>query len=129
MKLVKNWEQVVANLQLFQRYLASADAQEREFAGALLRRGICFVVYKTPSEVLAGPSRFIGYAGNTMQRHMANTDKNGRETNPAISGILGTEPRSDEGCEKEYLQFCRKYGIERGSKGAFGKRRKYWCKS
>ena len=34
------------------------------------------------------PSRFTGYAGNTMEWHLASDKKDGKETNPAISKPL-----------------------------------------
>ncbi|MCB1660680.1 MAG: HNH endonuclease, partial [Pseudomonadales bacterium] len=72
------------------------------------------------------PSRFIGYANNTIDKHEANHSKDGRETTPKISKLLGKDCVFDEELEKSYREFCQALGFEANDTGAFGVKRKYW---
>ena len=61
-----------------------------------------------------------------MKAHIANEDKNGRETNPVISEILGIEPERNKYLEEQYKDFCRKLGFEPNETGAYNFKRKFW---
>ncbi|HEY8804974.1 MAG TPA: hypothetical protein VIM42_07740 [Clostridium sp.] len=50
------------------------------------------------------PSRFIGYVDNNIDEHLNNVYKDGKETNPAISEILGCRPAFELKLEKEYKE-------------------------
>lgn len=52
------------------------------------------------------PSRFIGYADNSMDAHLNNVEKDGKETNPAISKILGAKPSINSILNQEYARYC-----------------------
>jgi len=61
-----------------------------------------------------------------MYIHLSNDCKDGRETNPVISEILGEMPKEDAETEIAFQTYCSKLGIIVGSKGAFGRKRKFW---
>ncbi len=92
--------QIEANLDRLERYRNSNDPSDREFYNGLLDQGICFVVQETDDRRVFGPSRFVGYVENDRERHLANEDKHGGETNQAIESILGTAPEIDHTLEE-----------------------------
>ena len=72
------------------------------------------------------PSRFIGYVDNTMDKHMSNTTKDGKQTNPAISSVLHDKPQQNLRLEALYQKYCQSLGFEANEKGPYGVDRKYW---
>lgn len=126
MKLVTNWEDIEKNLKTLEQYGNSGQKKEIEFYLKMIERGICFVIYELDGRLIFGPSRFIGYLNNNMEAHLANEQKDGRETNPRISTILGGSPQPDEMLEEEYKRFCERLGITPKKTGTFGIKRKYW---
>jgi hypothetical protein len=123
--VVRTLAEIEENLLRLDAYLASADLDERDFARALVRRGRCFVVAHRYDGGLFGPSRFVGYRQNSRAAHAANDDKDGRETNPAITAIFG--PRMEDAeLEEEYRLFCQRVGIEYRDISGMRIRRWYW---
>jgi hypothetical protein len=61
-----------------------------------------------------------------MDAHLANEQKDGRETNPKISEILGKSPELNDILEEEYKKFCEGLDITPKKTGPFGVKRKYW---
>ena len=129
MRLVKDWDELERNLMELERLAESTEPQEIRAYRDLIANGICFLAYRRGGQSYFAPSRFIGYAVNTLRRHDRDEDKDGRETTPAISKILRHEPQSHDGFEIEYRTFCRRIGISTPPpKGAFGSERKYWVR-
>ena len=113
------------NLSTLERYMDSADVDEREFHSGLVKRGICFVAYQKGSRCLFAPSRFVGYKHNAMAPHQSNDSKDGRVTNPAIDKILGP-CRADTKLNELYRKFCTELGFPARAKGTYGIERKFW---
>ena len=105
---------------------ASSRPREREYHAALIRRGVCLVVLRRGQRPLFGPSRFVGYARNSIAAHEANLQRDGRETNVALTQVPGCRPRADRRLEQHCRALCVKPGIECSLTGAFGVKRKYW---
>lgn len=99
---------------------------EYSFALSLIKRGTCFIAVKRGTRYRFYPSRFTGYANNTMDKHLSNIEKDGRETNPAISKALGQKQHYNPELEKEYRDYCEYLGFTANEKGSFGAERKYW---
>lgn len=55
----------------------------------MIKRKVCFVAVEQEGGFHFYPSRFIGYIANTRDKNMNNEYKDGKETNPAISIIIG----------------------------------------
>jgi len=72
------------------------------------------------------PSRFVGYTSNSMDAHLENESRDGRETNPAISEILGNKPVPNTEFDKYYKEYCETLGFTANDRGTFGVERKYW---
>lgn len=121
MDVVNNRRELEANLRVLAGYRDSGRPQEREFYRKLVARGRCLVVWNAAGSLEFGPSRFVGYAGNSARAHIGSSRKDGRETNRAIERVLRYPPEQDEKLEREYFRVC----------GALGVRparieRKYW---
>jgi hypothetical protein len=119
--LIQSWPEIEENLRRLQAYLHSSSEGEREFARRLLRLAKCVVLSHRGGQLLAGPSRFAGYAGMTRERFQAHVDKDGRQTNVAISSVLRQDPIEDTNRETEYQEFCARHEVQVG-----GQSRKYW---
>ncbi len=126
MEVVETLAEIDANLQQLEAYLASADSADREFARSLIRRGLCFVVADRADGLFFGPSRFDGYRANTRDAHSLSEDKDGRETNPAITSILGRDHVESAELETAYERFCDRVGVEYRDLTGMNIRRKYW---
>lgn len=126
MKTVSNISELMKNIKLIDKYLISKNETEVSYAKGLIKRGTCFVTVKTEDGYKFYPSRFIGYVNNSMDAHERNYEKDGKETNPAITGIIGTKPQLNETLEDEYKEYCVSLGFKANKAGAFGVERKYW---
>ncbi len=73
-----------------------------------------------------GPSRFVGYRGNSRAAHSVNEDKNGKETNPAITSVLRRELVESLELEGAYEQFCERVGVDYRDLAGMNVRRRYW---
>jgi hypothetical protein len=103
-------------------YLRSAKEEEREFASDLIRKARCVVISSRGGQTRVGPSRFVGYADNSLEKHHANIYKDGKETNPAISKVVEQSLVADPALEEEYREFCRAHQIQNLSRAS----RKFW---
>jgi len=126
MQLVKSFNEIKANIQTLDKYLIEKHEPEYSFALNLVKRGTCFIAVKSEQGYKFYPSRFIGYAENTMNKHLNNTEKDGRETNPAIDSILHSAVSYDPKLESAYREYCESLGFIANEKGSFGVVRKYW---
>ena len=126
MRFVENIKELQSNMDTLDRYLARKIESTYSFALERVKRGVCFVAKRTDDGYRFYPSRFIGYANNSMLGHLNNPYKDGKETNPVISQIIGVQPRSNAVLDKEYRNYCEKLGFTASDKGAFGVERKYW---
>lgn len=126
MRCVQTVEEIKKNMVVLDDYLDKKVDDEYSFALALVKKGVCFIAAKTKDGYKFYPSRFIGYAGNTMDKHLNNNYKDGKETNPAISKVLNQKLAHNAELEKAYREYCEKLGFVPSEKGAFGVERKYW---
>ena len=125
MGLITKLKQLKQNISNVEKYLAVGSPEEQSQMQSLIKRGTCFVAYDVSGEVRYAPSRFLGYVYNELYKHIS-MDKDGRETNRAISQILNSRPAKNEKLEELYLVYCHNLGITPGEMGAFGAPRKYW---
>jgi hypothetical protein len=123
--LISLIEQLTKNICTLEYYISEGDESEKLAATGYVVRGICFVAYSIKEELRFAPSRFIGYVDNSLESHIP-SETDGRETNNAISGILGAEPSLNPVLEGKFLEYCHKLGLQPKVKGSFGVDRKYW---
>lgn len=124
MELVQELNDIHGNIRTLDAYLQ--DQELKDFAMGLIKRGTCFIAVKKDQGYSFYPSRFIGYTSNNHNAHIHNEEKDGRDTNPAISEILGCKPMPSEEFEEEYKRFCDTLGFVANANGNFGVKRKYW---
>ena len=128
MDLVTNRQELFENMKQIDEYLERKIDPAYSFALDLIKKGVCFVALSDTNGVRFYPSRFIGYKCNTIDKHLSNERKDGRETTPQISNIIGngSKPVFDLSLERKYIEFCTSLGFEAPEKGTFGIERKYW---
>jgi hypothetical protein len=132
--LVKERGEIQRNAVTLGGYLDNTNSIECEYAKSLIEKGKCFVIVASPKGYRFYPSRFMGYAGNSMEAHekmgeikrrTGKITRDGRTTNQAISRILGDLIERGDGqwarWETEYQIFCKKLGVI-----PYHVERKYW---
>jgi hypothetical protein len=126
LKPINNINQILDNVDTLEKYLSYKKEPEYEFALNLIKRGTCFLAIKSYEGYKFYPSRFIGYVNNNMAKHLNNDYKDGRETNVAISNIVGFKPKQNPTLNLEYTKYCERLGFIANDRGTFGVERKFW---
>ena len=126
MRQIGNKSELRKNMDTLDSYLAMHTEPNHEYAIELIKKGTCFVAVKVKGAYRFYPSRFIGYYDNTREAHINNDERDGRETNQAISTIFGAKPSLNPELEKQYREYCTHLGFSANNRGAFGVERKYW---
>lgn len=126
MRLVKSISDLRENMSVLDSYLERKCDSEYTFALDLVKKGTCFIAVKTDIGYRFYPSRFMGYAANSMDNHLSNQKKDGKETTPVISKILGQKASPNAEMEAAYISYCEYLGFTANEKGTFGVKRKYW---
>ncbi len=103
-------EEIVENLHRLDTCLRSDALKIRE-AVSLIRKGRNLVACRCGGRWLLGPSRFAGYKDNTLEKHAAFDERDGRETDAAIGQVLGGKAPSKE-LELAYQRFCDDHEVE-----------------
>ena len=120
MRFISNKTELLENIKMLENYLADGNQEEQEFAHERVRLGKTICVYKINGENHFAPSRFVGYAQNTMRLHLANGDKDGRETNPIIDKIVG-HSFSNQTIDEKFVAYLTSLGLS-----VPGNKRRYW---
>ena len=122
MDVVASVAEIKENLELFERYLCEGSSEEQAFCVGLIQKGRCFVAYQAGAETRFAPSRYIGYAHNSMVVHKRElkNGRDGKKTDPAINQLLG-KLAQDDLLEREYLKYCRDLGVQ-----PYENKRKFW---
>lgn len=125
MEFVRNWKEITGNIRTVFRGLSSNSYDKRRYFEDLLLNGRCFVATTLNGKVVFAPSRFIGYAANSLSAHEENTRGDGKSTNPIIAKILGSKWIEINEQEKLYKQYCKSFGLSPRDLGATKICRKY----
>ena len=126
---IETKEDILKNAETLNDYLGKSD-----YAKGLIQRGKCFVAISTKDGYRFFPSRFMGYLNNSMEAHekmgeirieTGEITRDGRDTNPVISDILGELIENNDSkwefYETKFMNFCKKLNIE-----PYDNERKYW---
>ncbi|MCW3835051.1 GIY-YIG nuclease family protein [Sphingomonas canadensis] len=119
--LIETLEDLTRNLMAFERLRSDPGDPERGSYLGFVQRGHCFLPYTTPDGIAFAPSRLLGYKENTLERHAANGGKDGRDSDPAIAGIVGSTYAESAELERAYRAFCGANGLS-----VHDRKRKYW---
>ncbi len=125
MRVIEGLNEIGMNTKTLDKYLDSRTDPEYSFAIDLVKRGICFVVVKENGVHRFYPSRFVGYADNCRDTHLSE-HIDGRDTNRAISAVLGSNPKPNPTLDDIYRKYCEALGFTARERGTFGVERKYW---
>ena len=129
MKVVTTVDQILTNISELERARGASSKELQSAYRQLIKRGTCFLSYKSDAGIAFAPSRFVGYVNNKMASHAANLNKDGRITNAALRRVLGAPPIPDVALEQLYVAFCGQLGFAPSKTGSFGVGRKYWASS
>lgn len=102
-----NIVKLTENMDIFDSYLSSSDEKERNFAVNLLTRGHDFIYRIVNGEYRFYPSRFIGYADNTLEKHTDNPG-DGRRTNHRLNSAVGERSLKDDSLSVIYNSYVKK---------------------
>ena len=119
--LIKTKRQLIKNLDKIEEYLSNNTDEVYDTMAEYIDRGRVFISYIVDGETHFAPSRFIGYQNNTLIKHRKNKKKDGKETTPEISRIIGSKNQFYKKTEDAYLAFCEDLGVE-----ASKNKRTYW---
>lgn len=108
--LITSRIQLVKNLERVESYLSNGSDELYDTMAQYIARGRVFVTYKINGVYHFAPSRFVGYKDNTLVKHHNNKEKDGKETTPAITQILGSRTY-DSKLDKAYLKYCEWLGV------------------
>jgi hypothetical protein len=110
--LVDAIDDLQVNLATFDRLGRDRDNPEHEAYLGFVRRGHCFLPYEAADDIAFAPSRLVGYKENTLERHARNEAKDGRDTDPAITRIVGATYSENTKLERAYHRFCHPLGLD-----------------
>ncbi|AJD92216.1 hypothetical protein JMA_28990 [Jeotgalibacillus malaysiensis] len=119
MQLVNHFSDVLQNIHTLNKY-RDEEVYQNTYRG-YIARGSCFLIYKKNGEMYIGPSRFIGYLDNSIEKHESAYEIDGRVTNKKITKILNQPCLVNEEAEKLFQEYCNRHGISPHIKV-----RKYW---
>lgn len=111
MNTVSTLIEIRDNMSTLDSYLTSSDSVESNYAKNLIGRGFCYVADNSDGMYRFYPSRFIGYANNSMKNHVNNDTKSGFETNPIISKVIKYNPEKSDTLDKEFNNYCKYLNI------------------
>lgn len=118
MGLVTSIQDIDKNFNVLQSAIAEGDDRAIE----LLRNGKSIVVGNIGGRLAFAPSRFLGYSNNDIDQHIEErSNRDGRETNPAIKKALGVDISPNAPAESEFLRYCANLGVSPPAN-----RRQYW---
>ena len=118
-RLVTRKEEIILNVLYFwEMGFDPSTGRLNHDAASMLRRGRNLVAAEfQDGPVLFAPSRFAGYVRNTFEAHERDAEKDGKLTDPAISGALGPfENRrlsTWKKHERRYNESCSRFGTGR----------------
>lgn len=118
MGLVTSIHDIEKNFNVLQSAIMKGDNRAIE----LLRNGKSIVVGNMGGRLAFAPSRFLGYQDNDIDQHIEErSNRDGKETNPAIKKALGVEKSPNAPAESEFLRYCANLGVSPPAN-----RRQYW---
>lgn len=119
---VKSKEEIVANSIVFDGYCNEKSNECHAFANEKMKFGKCFVAMQKDGQWIFSPSKFAGYTNNAKESYEANIENiDGRETNFAITKVLGVPCEPDTSLNEAFQNYCQSKGISVSEK-----QRKFW---
>ncbi len=122
MDLIKNFNDLLDNIETLENYLNSENKEEKDFAHAIISGGdLTFLVYKFEGKNHYVPASFCSYKDNNLKRSKELEGSDDSQVQKALSKVLSGKARSLAKKEKEYLAYCKDLKLE-----PTDKERLYW---
>lgn len=121
--LVQSLSDIERNVDTLIDAIHSNSPDRQKFAD-WVRNGAVFYPYQFGRVIAFAPSRFIGYKHNSRKKHealIANGTADGKDTNPAISKIVGSRNVADEKLEIAFQRYCALIDVV-----PLNKKRSFW---
>ena len=125
MSLIETYDDLLQNIAELEEARKGGGQIKGAYAG-LIKRGSVFLPYPTEDRIAFAPSRFIGYAENTVLEHGQVEERNGWHTTTRVREILRSQfgftiwNVPDAALESEYQSLCDSLNVvPRRSKKSF----------
>lgn len=110
MRLIDNSQELKSNVDVLYKGLTKNGGKDYDYAVNLVKRGRNFIVYAKNGKLYLAPSRFLGYANNSFQKHRTHPTKNGSETSPKIVSVMHTDWLGNAKLDLLHKSFCESVG-------------------
>jgi hypothetical protein len=116
MSLIETYDDLLRNIAELEK-ARKGGGQVKDLYSGLIGRGSVFLPYLTGDGIAFAPSRFIGYAENTVFGHGQLEERHGWHTNMRMGEILRNQfgftiwNVVDEVAESQYQNFCDSLGV------------------
>lgn len=117
MSLVESYDDLLRNIAGLEE-ARNGQGPIHDTYAELIGRARVMLPYLAQGEIAFAPSRFLGYAGNTVAGHGSLEERDGKKTDPQIQAILRRTfglpiPKAeDEATKAHYWRFCEALGVE-----------------
>ncbi|MDQ1902364.1 HNH endonuclease signature motif containing protein [Paracoccus sp. WLY502] len=117
MSLIDDYWDLEDNVSALEAVRKSDHGREFEIYRSLIAKGRVLLPYLTTDGIAFGPSRFLGYKGNTVAKHAEREHRDGRETTPRIRQVLAKEfgyttwNTPDDVAEDHFVRFCSSLSV------------------
>jgi len=126
-KTVKSREEIIKNLKKLESYLDGNNREDKDKAKGVVQFGQCFIAYESNGELRFAPSKFTGYANNSLRKHKKyGKERSGGKTNAAIGRVLGKAKAQNKILDEKYLYYCKLHEIKPHQSRSPKSRKKFW---
>lgn len=105
--------EVIRNIYRLYKYAVSSDIEEKEFGIERLSRGKWYVAERIGDKILFGPSRFVGYKENNIEKYRKIGKGDGTETNSNYEDLQLYEEYKSDFIINEYKKYISSLNINR----------------
>jgi hypothetical protein len=120
LQFVENVDDIIENIKTMEQYLNSDNAEERDFAINLVKKGRSMMAYKVDGKNHFAPGNFLGFKKISKASYIENEKRETRNGAPVYQVLLG-KPFTHAAIEKEFLEYANTF---KGS--TLKSTRKYW---
>lgn len=105
--------EVIKNIYRLYKYAVSNDIEEKKFGIERLSKGKWYVVERIGDKILFGPSRFVGYKENNIEKYINEGKGDGTETNSNYEDLQLYEENKSDFIINEYKKYISSLNISR----------------
>lgn len=109
---IENRADVVKNIYTLYSYAKGSSPENRNWAIQKFKQGLCYVVEPFGDTLMFGPSRFVGYKDNNIDKHTSNHG-DGKQTNNKFRELKLYKEIEDNYLSVKFKHFMTELGIEK----------------